>query len=158
MFQSPPLFGHRFCHKKTHAQTQTTHTRARPQGPVLLLHGANLFLCLAIAVVTVWVTEGSPVFGFAYLFTAVILWLKLISYAHCNRDLRLAWRERALAAKEKEKEKEKGPDGGAGEGEGGAWRGGGGTTGGWSVEGFSDAEGNGGEQQVSGEGGAEIRA
>lgn len=137
--------------KKTRQPTHPhPHAHARDQGPVLLLHGANIFLCLAIAVVTVWVTEGSPVFGFAYLFTAVILWLKLISYAHCNRDLRLAWRERALAAKEREK----GPGGGEGEGEGegGAWRGGGGTTGGWSVEGFSDAEGTGGEQQVGGEG------
>lgn len=88
-------------------------------------------------------------FGFAYLFTAVILWLKLISYAHCNRDLRLAWRERALAAKEKEKKgAQRGGSGGRGDGEEGAWRGGGGTTGGWSVEGFSDAEGTGGEQQV----------
>ncbi|CAN0509497.1 unnamed protein product [Ectocarpus sp. 8 AP-2014] len=38
--------------------------------------------------------------------------MKLISYAHCNRDLRLAWREKALAAKRK------GADGG-GEGGGG---------------------------------------
>lgn len=107
--------------------------------------------------VTVWVTEGSPVFGFAYLFTAVILWLKLISYAHCNRDLRLAWRERALAAKEKETQKEPGGGGGSGggggEGEDGTWRGGGGTTGGWSVEGFSDAEGHSSEQQVGEENG-----
>ncbi|CAN0197365.1 unnamed protein product, partial [Ectocarpus fasciculatus] len=69
--------------------------------PVLLLHGFNIFLCLGIAVTVVWRSEGSPVFGFAYLFTAVILWMKLISYAHCNRDLRLAWREKALAAKRK---------------------------------------------------------
>ncbi|CAM9832922.1 unnamed protein product, partial [Ectocarpus sp. 13 AM-2016] len=110
--------------------------------PVLLLHGINIFLCLGIAVAVVWRSEGSPVFGFAYLFTAVILWMKLISYAHCNRDLRLAWRERALAAKRK------GADGGGEGGDGGGdpsaaerWRGGG--TGGWSVEGFSD----GGQQQ-----------
>lgn len=118
-------------------------TRVCVQWPVLLLHGINIFLCLGIAVAVVWWSEGSPVFGFAYLFTAVILWMKLISYAHCNRDLRLAWREKALAAKRK------GADGG-GEGGGGGgdpaaaaerWRGGG--TGGWSVEGFSD----GGQQQ-----------
>ncbi|CAM9992729.1 unnamed protein product, partial [Hapterophycus canaliculatus] len=105
------------------------------EGPVLLLHGVNIFLCLAIAVVIVWATEGSPVFGFAYLFTAAILWLKLISYAHCNRDLRLAWREKALAAKEKGGREHGGGDA---EGEGEAWRGGGDTSGGWSVEGFGN--------------------
>ena len=43
-------------------------------------------------------------FSFAYLFTGLILWFKLISYAHVNRDLRLAWRELARAAKDKEKD------------------------------------------------------
>lgn len=71
------------------------------EAPVLILHGLNLTVCLCAAVCITWVTEGSPVLGFAYLFTAVILWMKLISYAHANRDLRLAWRAKASAAKSK---------------------------------------------------------
>lgn len=48
-------------------------------------------------------------FGFAYLFTAMILFLKLISYAHANRDLRLAWREVARSAKERGGDDGEGP-------------------------------------------------
>ena len=94
-----------------------------------MLHGVNLTLCISIAVAIVWLTEGSPVFGFAYLFTAVILWLKLVSYAHANRDLRLAWRALAGAAK--------GKGGGEPGGSGEAWRGGGG----WSIGGFDEGGG-----------------
>lgn len=38
----------------------------------------------------VWLTSGSshPVLNMLYLFQSVIIWLKLISYAHANKDLR----------------------------------------------------------------------
>lgn len=71
------------------------------QAPVLFLHGVIISTCLLRAIGVVWNSKGSPVFGFGYLFTAVILAMKLVSYAHANRDLRLAWRARARAAKAK---------------------------------------------------------
>lgn len=71
----------------------------RAKVPVLVLHGSIITTCLCVAVYIVWNTGGSPVFGFGYLFTAVILCMKLVSYAHANRDLRLAWRARARNVK-----------------------------------------------------------
>lgn len=88
----------------------SNHPLFSSKGPVLLLHGLNISLLLGIAMTIAWSSQGSPVFGFAYLFTAMILFLKLISYAHVNRDLRLAWREVARSAKKKGGDDGEGPN------------------------------------------------
>ena len=36
----------------------------------------------------VWVSQTHPLFCMIYMFEAVVIWLKLISYAHVNKDLR----------------------------------------------------------------------
>lgn len=50
-----------------------------------LLGTANLLLpCL-----WVWNSASHPVVNMMYLFQSVIIWLKLISYSHANKDLRI---------------------------------------------------------------------
>ena len=44
----------------------------------------------------VWNSQAHPGACMTYLFQSVILWMKLISYAHANRDLRKAKREHDL--------------------------------------------------------------
>jgi diacylglycerol O-acyltransferase-1 len=41
----------------------------------------------------VWTSKGHPGLNLLYLFQSVILWMKLISYAHCNKDLRVTTRK-----------------------------------------------------------------
>lgn len=40
----------------------------------------------------VWTSKGHPGLNSAYIFQSVIIWMKLISYAHANKDLRVASR------------------------------------------------------------------
>eukprot|EP00953_Heterococcus_sp_UTEX-ZZ885_P029531 15667-Heterococcus_DN1.PRE.3 len=75
--------------------------RPLAESTIIKLHAINLIIELCVPVYVVWQYTGSPMFGFQYLFTATVLWMKLISYAHCNRDVRLAWHE-AATAKQKE--------------------------------------------------------
>ncbi|CAM9143530.1 unnamed protein product [Chrysoparadoxa australica] len=76
------------------------------ESSVLLLHGINITLVLVIPVHIVWHYTGHPVFGFCYLYTATLLWMKLISYAHCMHDVRRSWVRAGAAAKKKEETKQ----------------------------------------------------
>ncbi|KAG5181583.1 diacylglycerol O-acyltransferase, type 1, C-terminal half [Tribonema minus] len=84
------------------SKPKRTASKRIPESLLLSLHGLNCTVELCIPLYVVWHYTGAPMFGFAYLFTAVLLWMKLISYAHCNRDLRLAWYHAAEAAKRKD--------------------------------------------------------
>ncbi len=54
------------------------------------LHVTNLFSTLAVPCYVVETTHAEPVPGFFVVVCTVILWMKLVSYAHCNYDLRCA--------------------------------------------------------------------
>jgi diacylglycerol O-acyltransferase-1 len=75
----------------------------RPGGPsertLILIHGSNIAVEVCVPLWIVWNYDGSPIFGFFYLWTAIVLMMKLVSYAHYNRDVRLAWKD--LAAQKK---------------------------------------------------------
>ncbi len=60
---------------------------------VAALHAANALACLGLPTLAVWVDgapggRGDPLSGSALLFAAIILFLKLVSYAHVNYDYR----------------------------------------------------------------------
>eukprot|EP01084_Bolivina_argentea_P080494 145793_1 len=68
------------------------------QPVVTLLHVINISACVIIPLYRVWthsVEQLSPTHGFLYIYGAILLWMKLVSYAHANRDMRLAWNEAA---------------------------------------------------------------
>lgn len=52
------------------------------------LHVVNLLLTLLVPSAVVELTHAEPVPGFFVVVCTVILWMKLVSYAHCNYDLR----------------------------------------------------------------------
>lgn len=67
--------------------------------PLLYLNFALGTLVVALPVYWVWTSAvASPSANMLYLFQSVILWMKLVSYSHANKDLRVAHRQ-ALAAK-----------------------------------------------------------
>ena len=53
------------------------------------LHVVNLLCTLLVPSAVVELTHAEPVPGFVVVVCTVILWMKLVSYAHCNYDLRL---------------------------------------------------------------------
>ena len=55
-----------------------------------ILHQLNAHGCLALTTFIVWNYIESPASGATLLFHAVIVWMKLISYAHANEDYRLS--------------------------------------------------------------------
>lgn len=40
----------------------------------------------------VWCSNSDPLTNMIYLFQSVIIWMKLVSYSHANKDLRVAYR------------------------------------------------------------------
>lgn len=64
---------------------------------VLLLHSANVLVLICFPMATVWIMKPDPAHGTFTLFCVIVLWLKLISYFHVNRDQRMAARESAGA-------------------------------------------------------------
>ena len=52
------------------------------------LNLANTSAALAVPCGLVTLTRADLIPGFLVTISAVILWLKLVSYAHCNYDLR----------------------------------------------------------------------
>jgi len=56
-------------------------------------HGFICTLCLAVPIAVIRQTKGSPSVGALLIFSATILFLKLVSYAHVNTALRIRWRE-----------------------------------------------------------------
>jgi diacylglycerol O-acyltransferase-1 len=68
---------------------------------VLILHFVFGTLNIVLPTYWVWTSKSSPGSSMIFLFQAVIIWLKLISYAHANRDLRKTYRkQKELSAQE----------------------------------------------------------
>ena len=59
-------------------------------GPTLAAHTVNAAAALLLPLAGVWRVEGPPVVGFIVTMFTVIGWMKIVSYAHCNHDLRLS--------------------------------------------------------------------
>ncbi len=57
---------------------------------LLALNAANLTLTLAVPCAVVELTRAEAVPGFVVTIFTVVLWMKLVSFAHCNYDLRRA--------------------------------------------------------------------
>jgi diacylglycerol O-acyltransferase-1 len=55
---------------------------------ILLMNISVATLNLMVPCIWVWYSRSHPLGCMIYLFNSVILWMKLISYAHANRDLR----------------------------------------------------------------------
>ena len=66
---------------------------------VFLAHFANTSAVILMPWAVVHVTMAEPLPGFILMASALVLWMKLISYGHANADLRARWRDAALAKK-----------------------------------------------------------
>ena len=70
---------------------------ATTEWSLFLLNLANTAAALLVPCCLVTSTHADAVPGFVITMAAVVLWLKLVSYAHCNHDLRCAVRPMAPA-------------------------------------------------------------
>jgi diacylglycerol O-acyltransferase-1 len=53
-----------------------------------------LSICsVVLPILWTWRSKAEPAMLIVYMFQSVIMWMKLISYVHCNRDLRITWRK-----------------------------------------------------------------
>ena len=68
---------------------------ATTEWSLFLLNLANTAAALLVPCCLVTSTHADAVPGFVITMAAVVLWLKLVSYAHCNYDLR--WTARPVA-------------------------------------------------------------
>ena len=57
---------------------------------LLALNAANLTAALGVPCAVVELTHAEAVPGFVVTIFTVVLWMKLVSFAHCNYDLRCA--------------------------------------------------------------------
>lgn len=62
------------------------------------LNAANLTAALGVPCAVVELTHSEAVPGFVVTIFTVVLWMKLVSFAHCNYDLRCAARSRGARA------------------------------------------------------------
>ena len=73
----------------------TERLAARGQISEAVVVFANVTACtlnLVVPILWVWFSHTPPMGAMVYLFQSVIIWMKLVSYAHANRDLRNALR------------------------------------------------------------------
>lgn len=61
-----------------------------PDYVIVVINGIIGTLNIVIPVLWVWYSKTHPLACMIYLFQSTIIWMKLISYVHCNRDIRLA--------------------------------------------------------------------
>jgi hypothetical protein len=59
----------------------------------------NACAALGVPIAVIHVTNAAPLPGFILLSAALVLWMKLVSYAHANADLRAQWRAAGAAKK-----------------------------------------------------------
>ncbi len=59
----------------------------------------NACAALGVPIAVIHVTNAAPLPGFILLSAALVLWMKLVSYAHANADLRAQWRAQGAAKK-----------------------------------------------------------
>ncbi len=62
--------------------------------------GVNACAALGLPIAVIHVTQAAPLPGFILLSAALVLWMKLVSYAHANADLRGQWRAAGAAKKQ----------------------------------------------------------
>jgi diacylglycerol O-acyltransferase-1 len=60
---------------------------------IFLLHTLLALWNIIVPTLWTWSSRASPASLMLFMFQSVIIWLKLISYAHANRDLRSTWRK-----------------------------------------------------------------
>ena len=70
------------------ARRLATQMAATTEWSLFLLNLANTAAALLVPCCLVTSTHADAVPGFVITMAAVVLWLKLVSYAHCNHDLR----------------------------------------------------------------------
>ena len=58
------------------------------EGTILMINTALGTFNIVVPIVWVWMSRSHPVVSFVFVFQSVVMWMKLISYAHVNRDLR----------------------------------------------------------------------
>ena len=59
---------------------------------ILFVNFVNGAFNLCFPCYWVWASSSNPIFKMIYLFNSVILFMKIVSYAHANRDLRKVYR------------------------------------------------------------------
>ncbi len=64
------------------------HHRYISESLCVFLHFIFGGLNIIVPIMWVWISSADPILCMIYLFQAVILWMKLISYVHVNHDLR----------------------------------------------------------------------
>lgn len=69
--------------------------RPRDQGIMITFEAIAAISALFLPCVLILRADAPPLHGFLLIFPTVILWMKLVSYAHCNADLR----EEAISSK-----------------------------------------------------------
>jgi hypothetical protein len=74
-------------------------TRSRAERWVGLAHIVLTSGVVALPCAVIHVTQSAPLPGFILLSCALVLWMKLVSYAHANADLRGQWVAAAAAKK-----------------------------------------------------------
>ena len=58
------------------------------EGTILLINTLLGTFNILVPIVWVWHSKSHPVVSFVFVFQSIVMWMKLISYAHVNRDLR----------------------------------------------------------------------
>lgn len=61
----------------------------------MMLHQINAHACLGVSTFIVWNFIAAPTVGACLMFNSVIVWMKLLSYAHTNQDYRLSSKKKA---------------------------------------------------------------
>lgn len=75
--------------------------RKRTEWTVGIMNVINTSICLLLPCYVISWNEAEPIPAFLLTFCTIIVWMKLVSYAHCHWDIRVARREGKLRAGEK---------------------------------------------------------
>ena len=79
----------------------------RSERTVLFINFLNSGVNLVVPCLWVWVSDSNPLFKMIYLFNSVILFMKIVSYAHANRDLRKVYMKDYLLTTGENNDKDK---------------------------------------------------
>lgn len=61
---------------------------ARAEAVLWVLHALNIAAVLVVPSVTIHKTQAEPIPAFFIMLITIVLWMKLVSFWHCNRTLR----------------------------------------------------------------------
>lgn len=70
------------------AQRYAGYMAGKTEAFLAILNIFNVFTVLAIPSFVIHFTVAEPLPSGSLIFMAMVLWMKLVSYAHCNADLR----------------------------------------------------------------------